>query len=154
MTTDQHVSNHPSTDGNEGDQPSWLAEPSALYLLRLALPDGRSALKLGFARDPQARLEALLRNVQIVATLLRVVPVASGKRAMQIEKRLLTELHRRFGHARVHSGSDMCMSGGFYAESVAQHLHACLDAVAVKEAEAARVGSRRRTRIPGQNGCA
>lgn len=134
MTTDQHITSRPRADGNEGDQPSSLAAPSALYPLRFELPDGMSVLKLGVARDPQARLEGLLHEAQIPTTLLRVVPVASGAQALRIEKRLQARLRRDFPDAvvpKARFAAYLQVSSEVYVEALGPHLHACLDAVAV-----------------------
>lgn len=80
----------------------WPVAASALYLMRFDLPGYGPVVKLGFSRDPVSRLQFQLRvNRALGCAIRRIAPVASGSRAIRIEKRMHTELRRRFPEAVV-----------------------------------------------------
>ena len=122
---------------------SWTQAPSTIYLMRFVLPGGEVILKLGHARNPHSRLHhQLLRDKELPAALLRRVPIAHGHRANRIEKRLHARLRRDFPDAvvpKARFAAHLRVSSEIYVEALGPHLHACLDAVAVREAaEAAK----------------
>lgn len=78
----------------------WPVAASALYLMCFELPGYGPVVKLGFSRDPVSRLQFQLRvNRALGCFIRRIVPVATGSRAIRIEKRMHTELRRRFPEA-------------------------------------------------------
>ena len=80
----------------------WSAAPSALYLMRFALPDGAPVIKLGYSADPASRLRYQLRRRRdLPGSLARVVPMATGHAAHCAEKALHRHLRRAFPDAVV-----------------------------------------------------
>ena len=80
----------------------WSAEPSALYLMYFSAPDRRPVLKLGMSRDPDSRMRYQLGLPDHVeASVLRTVPMKTGRAALSTEKRLHAELRRRYPEAVV-----------------------------------------------------
>lgn len=67
---------------------SWSSKPSRIYLLSFTLPD-LPVIKLGFSSNPSFRLRQVQRDPgQTKGKLLRAIPIASGHRAICIEKAL------------------------------------------------------------------
>ena len=86
----------------EGCGNVWSAEPSALYLMRFAAPDRRAVLKLGMSRDPDSRMRYQLGLPDHVeASILRIVPMETGRAALIAEKRLHGKLRRQYPEAVV-----------------------------------------------------
>ncbi|SED45816.1 hypothetical protein SAMN05519105_4040 [Rhodobacter sp. 24-YEA-8] len=76
--------------------PGWAAAPSWIYVMAFTLSSGRQVVKLGFARDPDSRLNwQLQQDRDMPCSILRRLPVASGHVAVRIEKRLHAHLRRR-----------------------------------------------------------
>lgn len=76
---------------------AWTAAPSALYLLRITLPDARVLMKLGMSRDPVSRMRYQLpRHHDVQLELLDTVDMASGSEAQVLEKGLHTRLKARY----------------------------------------------------------
>lgn len=112
----------------------WSAAPSFLYLMRFTLPGGEVVVKLGFARKPASRLNyQILIDKTLPAELLRVVPIATGHRACQIEKRLHMQLRHRFPGTVVPSkrfAGLLNIRSEIYAGTLLPHLHDALDRIA------------------------
>ncbi|WP_158964508.1 GIY-YIG nuclease family protein [Chachezhania sediminis] len=67
----------------------WASAASNIYAIRLELPTGLRAVKLGFSRDPESRLPyQLMLQPGIQAELLRTVPQLTGHTALCREKAL------------------------------------------------------------------
>lgn len=80
----------------------WASARSAIYLMGFDLPGYGPVVKLGFSRDPASRLDFQLRvRGDLEGRLLRVVPMASGHRALCTERRMHAELRRRYPEAVV-----------------------------------------------------
>lgn len=80
----------------------WASAESAIYLMHFDLPGYGPVVKLGFSRDPDSRLEFQLKGrADLDCTLVRVVPMASGHRALCTERRMHAELRRRHPEAVV-----------------------------------------------------
>ena len=80
----------------------WASAESAIYLMRFELPDYGPVVKLGFSRNPESRLDHQLRGqCDLAATLLRVVPMASGRLALCTERRMHAELRATYPEAVV-----------------------------------------------------
>ncbi|WP_299923809.1 hypothetical protein [uncultured Pelagimonas sp.] len=69
---------------------NWASDPSAVYLFQFDFLDERTRLlKVGMSRNPASRLRHQLGlKDEVRAQILRVVTVASGKKALKAEKRL------------------------------------------------------------------
>ena len=80
----------------------WSAEPSAVYLMRFSPPDRRPVVKLGMSRDPDSRMRYQLGLPgHVEASILRIVPMETGRAALIEEKRLHGELRRQYPEAVV-----------------------------------------------------
>ncbi len=80
----------------------WSAEPSALYLMRFSHPGRRPVLKAGMSRDPESRMRHQLGVPgHVEASILRIVPMATGRAALVEEKRLHGQLCRQYPEAVV-----------------------------------------------------
>lgn len=80
----------------------WASAESAIYLMRFDLPDFGRVVKLGFSRNPGSRLDHQLRGHRdLTATLLRIVPMASGRLALCTERRMHAELRSTYPEAVV-----------------------------------------------------
>ncbi|MDP2079592.1 MAG: GIY-YIG nuclease family protein [Pseudotabrizicola sp.] len=65
----------------------WSAAPSAIYLMRFQLVDGRPVVKLGFSRNPASRLNHQLQSGRTrTGELLRVVHLPTGAAALHAEQ--------------------------------------------------------------------
>lgn len=70
--------------------------------MRFVLPGFGPVIKLGFSRDPASRLGFQLKATRdLDATLLRTVPMASGHRALCVERQLHGRLRRSYPDAVV-----------------------------------------------------
>lgn len=80
----------------------WATAGSAIYLMRFDLPGFGSVVKLGFSRNPESRLDFQLKGQRdLAATLLRVVPMASGRLALRTERRMHADLRATYPEAVV-----------------------------------------------------
>lgn len=78
----------------------WSSGKSAIYAIRFTLPTGLKAVKLGFSRDPQSRLQHQLFNKPgIEAELLCSIPQPNGRTALRREKALHRELRSSYPEA-------------------------------------------------------
>jgi hypothetical protein len=76
---------------------AWTSGPSALYLIEVALPDGRMYLKFGYSVDPELRLlYQLKRDPAVEGKILRTVTMPTGHVAIIIEKRIHAKLRREY----------------------------------------------------------
>jgi hypothetical protein len=82
--------------GCAGCGEGWTTAPSGLYLMRFTLPNSRVLIKLGMSRDVDSRLNhQLLRHDEVQAEILDHLPMATGQRALKLEKGLHAMLRRR-----------------------------------------------------------
>lgn len=80
----------------------WITAESAIYLMRFDLPNFGAVVKLGFSRNPGSRLDHQLKGHRdLTATLLRVVPMASGRLALCTERRMHADLRATYPKAVV-----------------------------------------------------
>ncbi|MEI4469670.1 GIY-YIG nuclease family protein [Frigidibacter sp. MR17.24] len=80
----------------------WSASPSWIYAMRIRHPDGAEFVKLGYSRNPHSRLHyQLKRRPDLDAEILRRIPVRTGHRALQIEKRMHRKLRQHSPEAVV-----------------------------------------------------
>lgn len=86
-----NMQSHRFSCGNCGED--WPAAPSFIYAMSFTVVSGREIIKLGFSRNPESRLHyQLKRDPAMPCTLLAKVPVATGRQALQMEKRLHAKL--------------------------------------------------------------
>lgn len=84
----------------------WASAGSAIYLMHFDLPDFGPVVKLGFSRNPGSRLHFQLKGHRdLAATLLRVVPMASGRLALCTERRMHADLRVTYPEAVVPSAA-------------------------------------------------
>ena len=90
--------------------PTAYAKPSTIYLLHFAADDGTNWLKLGVAKNIDARISqyGLLDDVRLIERIA-TIPADTGKEATIVEK----DLHAKFRKHRIHPGQmkDLMRSG-------------------------------------------
>lgn len=83
-----------------GCDAGWAASPSYLYAMSFTLASSRDVVKLGYSRNPQARLTSqLCLDPEMPCDLLRTVQIASGHAALSIEKGMHARLRREHPEA-------------------------------------------------------
>lgn len=114
----------------------WAKAESAIYLMRFELPDLRPVMKLGFSRNPGSRLDHQLKGQRdLAATLLRVVPMASGRLALRTERRMHAELRATYPEAVVPPSAYrglIRVGSEVYAAGLQPVIEAMLDRVAAQ----------------------
>ncbi|MCJ8139944.1 GIY-YIG nuclease family protein [Falsirhodobacter halotolerans] len=77
--------------------PGWCAAPSWIYLIRIALPDSRRWIKLGYSRYPDSRIfQALPRDRRVQIEIVTLVPTPTGHDAVREETRMHSDLRKAF----------------------------------------------------------
>lgn len=88
-----------------GCSAGWAAERSWLYVMAFTRATGRELIKLGYSRDPDARLRHQLRiDPEMSCEILRVVGMPSGQAAIRIEKAMHARLRRTYPEEVVDPG--------------------------------------------------
>ncbi|MFP7675519.1 GIY-YIG nuclease family protein [Marivita sp. S0852] len=73
----------------------WPAAPSFIYVMAFVTATGRELVKVGFSRNPKSRLHHQLKvDPEMPCTILRVVAVPTGQKAIILEKSLHKRLKR------------------------------------------------------------
>lgn len=115
----------------------WASAESAIYLMDFELPGYGLVVKLGFSRSPNSRLDYQLRgHPDLAATLLRVVPMASGRLALRTERRMHAELRTTHPEAVVPPAAYrglIRVGSEVYAASFQPAIEAMLDRVAAQQ---------------------
>jgi len=129
--------------------PGWIAAPSFIYAMRFRLPDGETVVKLGFSRNPVSRLRfQLARSLDQDCALLQQIRIATGRKALSLEKQLHARLRKTFPEAVVakerfesviNVGSEIYE--GWLEPVILRHL----DELAAREERARRSGRGRKT---------
>lgn len=117
---------------------NWPAAPSHLYAMRFKLPNGAQLVKLGFSRNPDSRLRhQLLKHRSVEAQILKTVPMETGQRSLQTEKRLHARLKTAFSDSIappvLYAGSINVRSEIYFADVTAEIL-GMLDEIATDSA--------------------
>lgn len=119
--------------GCGGCSEGWVAERSALYAMAFTLASGRELVKLGYSRDPDARLRHQLRiDPKMPCEILRVVAMPSGQAAIRTEKALHAQLRRAHPDAVVDAGlyrDQIRVRSEIYDASLTPQILAMLDEV-------------------------
>ncbi len=110
----------------EGCAVSSSAAPSALYLLRITLPDASILLKLGMSYDPQSRMRhQLARHRDVQFELLDSFDMATGAAANRWENRIHKFLKVRYPQHVVPSSTFeafLTVKSEIYAPELEQRL--------------------------------
>ncbi|OCX66883.1 hypothetical protein BFP70_04115 [Thioclava sp. SK-1] len=111
----------------------WATAPSNIYAIRLELPTGLKAVKLGFSRDPQSRLHhQLLLQPGIQAELLRTIPQPTGHAALCQEKALHRALKKSHPDAIIphdHFRDWLSVKTEIYGSEIEPQITKCLDKI-------------------------
>lgn len=115
----------------------WTTAESAIYLIGFELPCFGSVVKLGFSRNPGSRLDHQLRGHRdLTATLLRVVPMASGRLALRTERRMHADLRATYPEAVVPPAAYrgiILVGSEVYDAGLQPAIEAMLDRVATRQ---------------------
>ena len=119
----------------------WSTEPSYLYAMRFELQPGKHAVKLGYSRIPESRLNYQLhRDPELPRELLCKVPMRTGRHAQRIEKRAhkwLTTQHPGMELPHSEFAAYLRVKSELYRAELEPVILRLLDRIARKEARAA-----------------
>ena len=119
-----------------GCSDAWTSAPSYIYAMRFGLESGRTALKVGYSRDPWSRLRhQLVTDLEQDAELVRVIPMPSGHDAIRREKRLhsvLRTLHPEAVLEPAEFAGQIKVRSELYCASIAPEIMTLLDDIELR----------------------
>lgn len=111
----------------------WVTAKSEIYLMQFTLRSGEVVLKLGYSRNPHARMNNQLKSAaKQPSVLLRTIPMKSGHAALMQERALHKHLQATAPWARVpadHFRGQIKVKSEVYLERAADLIHPLLDAI-------------------------